>query len=141
MTEHKKNIEKNYIWATGRRKTAVARVRLLHVQAGQGGKIEVNKRPFEKYFSTEDCRSNVIEPLQATKTLGKYDVYVNVNGGGITGQSGAVRLGVARALKISEPTLESQLKTGGFLTRDPRMKERKKFGLHGARRGVQFSKR
>ena len=128
---------KEYIWGTGRRKSAVARVRLSR----GAGTITVNKRPFEKYFLTEDDRQSALAALHATKALGRYDILVNASGGGIGGQAGAMKLGVARALKKIEPALESILRAQGLLTRDPRMKERKKYGLRGARRGVQYSKR
>jgi small subunit ribosomal protein S9 len=128
---------KEYIWGTGRRKSAVARVRLSR----GAGTITVNKRPFEKYFLTEDDRQSALAPLHATKALGRYDILVNASGGGMGGQAGAMKLGIARALKKIEPALESILRAQGLLTRDPRMKERKKYGLRGARRGVQYSKR
>ncbi len=128
---------KEYIWGTGRRKTSVARVRLSR----GAGAITVNKRPFDKYFLTDDDRHSALAPLQVTKAFGRYDILVNAHGGGISGQAGAVKLGIARALKKIEPALESVLRSQGLLTRDPRMKERKKYGLRGARRGVQYSKR
>ena len=128
---------KEFIWGTGRRKSAVARVRLSR----GAGTITVNKRPFEKYFLTDDDRQSALAPLHATKALGRYDILVNTSGGGISGQAGAMKLGIARALKKIEPALESVLRAQGLLTRDPRMKERKKYGLRGARRGVQYSKR
>jgi len=128
---------KEYIWGTGRRKSAVARVRLSR----GAGTITVNKRPFEKYFLTEDDRQSALAALHATKALGRYDILVNASGGGMGGQAGAMKLGIARALKKIEPALESILRAQGLLTRDPRMKERKKYGLRGARRGVQYSKR
>ena len=128
---------KEYIWATGRRKSAVARVR---IKFGTG-KIVVNKKPIAAYFPTEQDKNSATSPLVSTKTMGKYDVFVNCHGGGPSGQAGAVKLGVARALKIVDPSLEPLLREEGLLTRDPRMKERKKPGLRGARRGTQFSKR
>ena len=128
---------KEYIWGTGRRKSAVARVRLSR----GSGTITVNKRPFEKYFLTEDDRQSALAALNATKAFGRYDILVNASGGGTGGQAGAMKLGIARALKKIEPALESILRAQGLLTRDPRMKERKKYGLRGARRGVQYSKR
>jgi small subunit ribosomal protein S9 len=128
---------KEYIWGTGRRKSAVARVRLSR----GAGAITVNKRPFEKYFLTEDDRQSALAALHATKAVGRYDIMVNASGGGLGGQAGAMKLGIARALKKIEPALESVLRAAGLLTRDPRMKERKKYGLRGARRGVQYSKR
>jgi len=128
---------KEYIWGTGRRKSAVARVRLSRGT----GTITVNHRPFDKYFLTEDDRQNALAALNATKAFGRYDILVNASGGGMGGQAGAMKLGIARALKKIEPALESILRAQGLLTRDPRMKERKKYGLRGARRGVQYSKR
>ena len=128
---------KEYIWGTGRRKSSVARVRLSR----GSGVITVNKRPFEKYFVTEDDRQSALAPLNATKAFGRYDIMVNASGGGVGGQAGAMKLGLSRALFKIEPALESILRAQGLLTRDPRMKERKKYGLRGARRGVQFSKR
>jgi len=129
--------KKHYFWGTGRRKSSVARVRL---RAGTG-KYEVNKRPLDVYFSEEKDRADAVAPLKATETLGKVDVFVNVGGGGISGQAGAIVLGVARALKQANLEYESALRAGGYLTRDGRMKERKKPGQRGARRGFQFSKR
>ena len=128
---------KEFIWGTGRRKSAVARVRLSR----GAGTITVNKRPFEQYFKTEDERQSALTPLDATKAGGRYDILVNAHGGGPLGQAGAVKLGIARALMKAEPALESILRAQGLLTRDPRMKERKKYGLRGARRGTQYSKR
>jgi small subunit ribosomal protein S9 len=122
---------------TGRRKTAVARVRL----AAGNGKILVNGRAFENYFLTETLRMHASQPLVATETLSKFDVQVNVAGGGPNGQAGAVRHGIARALIAMDANLRPTLKKGGFLTRDPRMKERKKYGQPGARKRFQFSKR
>ncbi|HOB73722.1 MAG TPA: 30S ribosomal protein S9 [Phycisphaerae bacterium] len=128
---------KRYFWGTGRRKTAIARVR---IRPGDG-KFEVNKRPLEKFFTEEKDRQDVVAPLKSTNTFGKVDVFVNVSGGGITGQAGAIVLGVARALKEANPQYDDVLRDGGFLTRDSRMKERKKYGRRGARRSFQFSKR
>jgi small subunit ribosomal protein S9 len=122
---------------TGRRKTAVARVRL----AVGAGKITVNGRPLENYFSTEVLRGMVTEPFQATQTTSRFDASVNVSGGGPTGQAGAVRHGIARALLQADATYRSTLKSHGLLTRDPRMKERKKYGQPGARKRYQYSKR
>ena len=127
----------NGIWGTGRRKTSVARVRIL---PGKGS-ILVNNRELEKYFHSERDRGNVWAPFRLTKTLNKYDAFVSVTGGGQTGQAGAVMLGIARALKDAEPGLEPALREAQLLTRDSRMKERKKYGKRGARRGCQFSKR
>ena len=122
--------------AVGRRKSAVARVRLV---AGDG-KIVINGRDIDNYFGYETLKMTVRQPLELTKVSG-YDVMVNVNGGGFTGQAGAIRHGIARALLVAEPALRPALKKAGYLTRDPRMKERKKYGLHAARRAPQFSKR
>ena len=126
-----------FFWGTGRRKKAVARVRLVE---GKGA-ITVNKRDLDEYFGLETLKTIVRQPLTLTDTLGKYDVFVNVNGGGFTGQAGAIRHGIARALVKADESLKPALKKAGFLTRDPRMKERKKYGLKAARRAPQFSKR
>lgn len=122
---------------TGRRKTAVARVRL----ASGSGKITVNGRPLENYFLVDTQRMHMMQPLVATDTASKYDVRVNVTGGGPNGQAGAVRHGIARALIEADANLRPTLKAQGLLTRDPRMKERKKYGQPGARKRFQFSKR
>ena len=122
--------------AVGRRKSAVARVRLV---AGDG-KIVINGRDIDNYFGYETLKMTVRQPLELTKVSG-YDVMVNVNGGGLTGQAGAIRHGISRALCKANPDLRGDLKKAGFLTRDPRMKERKKYGLKAARRAPQFSKR
>jgi small subunit ribosomal protein S9 len=122
---------------TGRRKTSVARVRI----APGTGKITVNGRSFENYFATDALRMQVTEPLVATETTAKFDIRVNVQGGGPSGQAGAVRHGIARALIVSDLNLRPALKSRGFLTRDPRMKERKKYGQPGARKRFQYSKR
>ena len=122
---------------TGRRKCAVARVRLVPGE----GKIIINKRDMDNYFGLETLKMVVRSPLQITDTLGRFDVLVNVRGGGFTGQAGAIRHGVSRALIKADETLRPALKKAGFLTRDPRRKERKKYGLKGARRAPQFSKR
>ena len=122
---------------TGRRKTSVARVRL----AAGAGKITVNGRAFEIYFPTDTLRGVVTSPLSRTETASKFDVNVNVKGGGPAGQAGAVRHGIARALLEVDVNLRPVLKSEGFLTRDPRMKERKKYGQPGARKRFQFSKR
>ena len=122
---------------TGRRKKSVARVRLL---PGTGN-ITINKRDIEEYFGLETLKMIVRAPLALTDTLAKYDVNVNVYGGGTTGQAGAIRHGISRALLVANPELRPALKKAGFLTRDPRMKERKKYGLKAARRAPQFSKR
>jgi len=122
---------------TGRRKKSVARVRLL---PGSGA-ITVNKREIDEYFGLETLKMIVRSPLVLTNTLDKFDVSINVFGGGTTGQAGAIRHGIARALLNVDPDYRAVLKKAGFLTRDPRMKERKKYGLHAARRAPQFSKR
>jgi len=127
----------NYIWGTGRRKSAVARVRI----APGTGKIDVNGRTLNEYFTFERDRKAIFGPLEVTSTGGKMDIWVNANGGGHTGQSGAIVLGLGRALAKYDKTLEPALRGGGFLTRDSRMKERKKYGQRGARRRFQFSKR
>jgi small subunit ribosomal protein S9 len=122
---------------TGRRKTAIARVRL----ASGSGKITVNGRALENYFLVDTQRMHMMQPLVATDTASKYDVRVNVVGGGPNGQAGAVRHGIARALIEADANLRPTLKAQGLLTRDPRMKERKKYGQPGARKRFQFSKR
>lgn len=122
---------------TGRRKKSVARVRLL---PGNGA-IRINRRELDDYFGLETLKMIVRAPMTLTDTLSKYDVLVNVYGGGTTGQAGAIRHGIARALLHADPALRQSLKKAGFLTRDPRMKERKKYGLKAARRAPQFSKR
>jgi len=126
----------NY-YGTGRRKTSVARVWL---RPGQGA-ITVNRRAFEDYFPRETLRMIISQPFQLTNTLGQFDVSVNVGGGGITGQAGAVRHGIARALLVFDDKLRQTLKRAGLLTRDPRMRERKKYGQPGARKQFQYSKR
>ncbi|WP_353893465.1 30S ribosomal protein S9 [Proteinivorax hydrogeniformans] len=123
---------------TGRRKKSVARVRLIPGE----GKIMINNRDMDAYFGGLDTLKLIVkQPLEATELLGKYDVFVNVDGGGISGQAGAIRHGVARALLNAAPETRPTLKKAGFLTRDPRMVERKKYGLKKARRAPQFSKR
>ena len=122
---------------TGRRKTSVARVRL----SNGSGKITVNGRTFENFFPTETLRGVVTHPLNLTQTAARFDVNVNVTGGGPAGQAGAVRHGIARALIVADSTLRPTLKADGLLTRDPRMKERKKYGQPGARKRFQYSKR
>ena len=124
-------------WGTGRRKTSVARVRLIP----GSGQVEINKRSMEEYFGLETLKLIVKQPLLTTNLLGSYDVFANVKGGGISGQAGAIRHGIARALLRVDPDLRAALKRAGFLTRDARMKERKKYGLKAARRAPQFSKR
>ena len=122
---------------TGRRKKSVARVRLLP----GSGNITINKRDIEDYFGYETLKMIVRAPMVLTDTLSKFDVNVNVYGGGYTGQAGAIHHGIARALIVADPELRGALKKAGFLTRDPRMKDRKKYGLKAARRAPQFSKR
>jgi small subunit ribosomal protein S9 len=123
--------------ATGRRKKAIARVRLVPGE----GKVTINKRDQSEYFGLETLRMIANQPLVLTGTKDKFDVLVNVNGGGYTGQAGAIRHGISRALLKSDETLRGELKKAGFLTRDSRMKERKKYGLKKARKAPQFSKR
>ena len=134
-TNLKKKIQ---FWGTGRRKKAIARVRL--VPAGSGA-IIINDRSLEEYFPMGTLQYIVKQPLKEVEAEGKYDVLVNVVGGGYTGQAGAIKLGIARALLEAEPDSRPSLKKAGFLTRDPRAKERKKYGLKAARRAPQFSKR
>ena len=129
--------KKEQFLGTGRRKKSIARVRIM---SGTGN-ITVNKRDVEEFFGYETLKMLVRSPFVVTDTAGKYDVFVSVKGGGFTGQAGAIRHGVARALIKAEPELRPALKSAGFLTRDPRMKERKKYGLKAARRAPQFSKR
>ena len=128
---------KHYFWGTGRRKTSVARVR---IRSGDG-KILVNKREFGDYFTVEKDRNAVLAPLHAAEMLKSWDVWVNVRGGGNTGQAGAIKLGLARAIASALPDMERMLKDKGLMTRDARMKERKKYGQKGARKRFQFSKR
>ncbi len=124
-------------YATGRRKNAVARVWL-----GKGeGKITVNKRPMEEYFQKEITKKIVLQPLALTETVGQFDLYITVKGGGLSGQAGAVKHGIAKALLESDQGLRPILKKAGMLRRDPRVKERKKYGQKGARARFQFSKR
>ncbi|MBR6792737.1 MAG: 30S ribosomal protein S9 [Clostridia bacterium] len=127
----------NYFYGTGRRKSSVARVRLLP----GSGNVTINGRTMDEYFGLETLRMLVRQPLELTGTMGKFDVVVNVVGGGVSGQAGAIRHGITRALIESDETLKSVLKKAGFVTRDPRLKERKKYGLKAARRAPQFSKR
>ncbi len=124
-------------FGTGRRKKSIARVRLI---PGEGN-FTINKRDIEKYFGLETLKVISRQPLVLTETLGRFDVVVNVSGGGFTGQAGAIRHGISRALLLADAELRPMLKKAGYLTRDPRMKERKKYGLKAARRAPQFSKR
>lgn len=130
-------VKSNDILGTGRRKSSVARVR---IRPG-AGKIEINSRNLEEYFHSVRQRNAVVAPLEHTGKRGEFDVIVRVDGGGITGQADACKLGIARALKKVDEQLAVSLRDTGCLTRDGRMKERKKYGLRGARRGTQFSKR
>lgn len=127
----------NELYGTGRRKKSVARVRLVPGT----GVITVNDRSIDEYFGLETLKVIVRQPLVATDTLGKFDVICRVTGGGFTGQAGAIRHGLSRALLSVDDSFRAALKAEGYLTRDPRMKERKKYGLKGARRAPQFSKR
>ena len=129
--------KKEQIWGTGRRKKAIARVRVM---AGTG-KIVVNKLPVEEYFKLDTLINIVKQPLTLVGAESKYDVAINVYGGGLSGQAGACRHGIARALVLSNEAYKADIKKAGFLTRDPRMKERKKYGLKKARKAPQFSKR
>ncbi|MCL1935041.1 MAG: 30S ribosomal protein S9 [Defluviitaleaceae bacterium] len=124
-------------YGTGRRKSSVARVYLVPGT----GKITINKRDVDNYFGLETLKLIIRQPLELTSTLGRFDIKVNVFGGGTTGQAGAIRHGISRALLEADSDFRPVLKKAGFLTRDPRMKERKKYGLKGARRAPQFSKR
>ena len=128
---------KPYFYGTGRRKSSVARVRVYNGT----GKITINDRDIDDYFGLETLKLIVRQPLAATKTNGKFDIVCRVGGGGVTGQAGAIRHGLSRALHQYDAELRPILKKAGVLTRDPRMKERKKYGLKGARRAPQFSKR
>ena len=123
--------------AVGRRKSSIARVRLVPGE----GKIIINRRDIDNYFGLETLKMTVRQPLNLTETLGRFDVLVNVCGGGTSGQAGSIRHGISRALCKADADLRPALKKAGFLTRDPRMKERKKYGLKAARRAPQFSKR
>lgn len=124
-------------WGTGRRKSAVARVRLV---PGEGN-ITINKRTFENFFPNRTSRLIVLQPLELTEMASRFDVFCNVHGGGVTGQAGAIQLGIARALTKIDPESRPVLRRAGFLTRDQRMTERKKYGLHKARKAPQYSKR
>jgi small subunit ribosomal protein S9 len=130
-------INNPYIWGTGRRKTSAARVR---IKPGTG-KFLINDREFDKFFVTDDTRRAAMQPLVVTDTRNNFDIWVNVAGGGITGQAGAVSLGIARALLRENANFDKLLREHGLLTRDSREVERKKYGRHKARRSTQFSKR
>ena len=127
----------NSIYATGKRKNAVARTWM----APGSGQITVNEKPLETYFPVESARTLLLEPFRVTNTQGGYDLRISVRGGGVTGQAGAIRLGITRALMEVNPEFRVPLKKAGFVTRDPREKERKKYGQRGARARFQFSKR
>ena len=129
--------KKKYYYGTGRRKHSVARVRVYNGT----GKITINGRDIDDYFGLETLKLIVRQPMALTETLGKFDIVCTVAGGGVTGQAGAIRHGLSRALLLFNPELRATLKSAGLLTRDPRMKERKKYGLKAARRAPQFSKR
>ena len=128
---------KPYFYGTGRRKKSVARVRIIPGT----GVVTVNKKDIDEYFGLETLKLIINQPFGTTNTMGKFDVIANVQGGGLSGQAGAIRHGIARALLEADAELRGALKKAGFLTRDPRMKERKKYGLKAARRAPQFSKR
>jgi len=130
-------VAKEMYAATGRRKRSVARVRLVP----GSGSVKVNGKPVDKYFSVQSVITEIFAPFKSTETDGKFDVFVNVNGGGFRGQAEAIRHGIARALLQYEDSLRPTLKKEGFLTRDPREKERKKYGLHRARKARQYRKR
>ena len=130
--------KKPYQYGTGRRKSSVARV---HLFEGGSGSITINGRDIDDYFGLETLKMVVRQPLEATGTIGKVDISATVTGGGVSGQACALRHGIARALLSVDPAYRTILKQAGFLTRDPRMKERKKYGLKAARRAPQFSKR
>lgn len=128
---------KPYFYGTGRRKSSVARVRVYNGT----GKVIINDREIDDYFGLETLKLIVRQPLTLSNVEGKFDIVVRVNGGGVSGQAGAIRHGISRALLLYDENLRAALKKAGFLTRDPRMKERKKYGLKAARRAPQFSKR
>ena len=130
--------KKPYLYGTGRRKSSVARV---HLFPNGTGSITINGRDIEEYFGLDTLKMVVRQPLEATGTTGKVDIGATVTGGGVSGQAGALRHGISRALLEMDPEFRAALKAAGFLTRDPRMKERKKYGLKAARRASQFSKR
>ena len=130
--------ETSFFYGTGRRKTATARVRLI--PDGSGIRV-VNRLPMDDYFDREAMKTIIMQPLELADAANSYDLYVNVRGGGKTGQAGAIKHGIARALLQTDPELRAVLKKAGFLTRDARMKERKKYGQKGARARFQFSKR
>ena len=130
-------VDKNSFYATGRRKCAVARVWLMP----GSGKVEINHRDIDHYFGRATSKMILRQPLELTETIGRYDLYVNVDGGGHSGQANAIQLGITRALMKINPAFRPALKRAGYVTRDPRIKERKKYGQRGARARYQFSKR
>lgn len=130
-------VQKQALQATGRRKTSVARVRLLPGT----GKVTINRKPIEEYFGRESLVILATSPMRSAEAEGRYDLFANVDGGGHSGQAGALRMAIARALKAADPAFKPALDRDGHLTRDPRMKERKKYGQPGARKRFQFSKR
>lgn len=130
-------VDKNAFYATGRRKRAVARVWLMP----GSGKIEINRRDIDNYFGRATSKMILRQPLELTETIGRYDVYVNVRGGGLSGQADAIQHGITRALMLLNGSFRPALKKAGYVTRDPRIKERKKYGQRGARARYQFSKR
>ena len=134
----KKTKKKVQYWGTGRRKKAIARVRLI---PGGNSTITINKRDIDNYFGLDTLKLIVRQPLELVEAVSKFDVCVNVCGGGYTGQAGAIRHGIARALVLADEAYKAELKKAGFLTRDSRTKERKKYGLKKARKAPQFSKR
>ena len=138
MAKKTANSKKNQIWGTGRRKKSIARVRLIPEGTG---KIVINGKSLDEYFDLDTLKIIVRQPLVLTETESKFDIYANVYGGGYTGQAGAIRHGLSRAMVIYDEKLKPEIKKAGFLTRDPRMKERKKYGLKKARKAPQFSKR
>ena len=138
MAATKSNKKKVQYWGTGRRKKSIARVRLIPEGSGN---IVINKKSLDEYFGLDTLKYIVNQPLELTNSKAKYDVMVNVYGGGFTGQAGAIRHGISRALVLADESTKADLKKAGFLTRDPRAKERKKYGLKKARRAPQFSKR
>jgi small subunit ribosomal protein S9 len=130
-------VQKTALQATGRRKTSVARVRMLPGT----GKVTINNKPIQEYFGRESLVILATSPMRSTEAEGRYDLFANVDGGGHSGQAGALRMAIARALKAADPAFKPALDRDGHLTRDPRMKERKKYGQPGARKRFQFSKR
>ncbi len=130
-------VQKTALQATGRRKTSVARVRMLPGT----GKVTINNKPIQEYFGRESLVILATSPMRSTEAEGRYDLIANVDGGGHSGQAGALRMAIARALKAADPAFKPALDRDGHLTRDPRMKERKKYGQPGARKRFQFSKR